>query len=144
MLCRIIILALLVSYIFADNYEVTVKVRTARTIQACVLGKPDNEFVRLCINHKRYFLRYEKNIGYGWELDKSFALDNPLSKCSCKSLDALQVTKAGEIVIKEETKYTRVESTPKGYIKISKPTDLTKLPKKDKLNTSIICVKCGE
>lgn len=144
MLCRLIILVSLVSLLFADNYEVTIKTRTAKSIQACVLGKPDTEFVRLCINKKRYFLRYEKDLGYGWQLEQSFALDNPLSKCSCKSFDALQVTKAGELIVKEETTYTKVETTPKGYIRISKPTDLTKLPKKDKLNTSIICVKCGD
>lgn len=79
----------------ADDYIVTINTEKAKTIQACVLGTPDNKFVRVCVNRRHYALRYNRE----WVLEPLFVDKDSVSyKCSCKSYDALKVTKAGQVV----------------------------------------------
>ncbi len=79
----------------ADDYIVTINTERAKTIQACVLGTPDNKFVRVCVNRRHYALRYNRE----WVLEPLFVDKDSISyKCSCKSYDALKVTKAGQVV----------------------------------------------
>lgn len=79
----------------ADDYIVTINTERAKTIQACVLGTPDNKFVRVCVNRRHYALRYNRE----WVLEPLFVDKDSVSyKCSCKSYDALKVTKAGQVI----------------------------------------------
>lgn len=152
-----------------DDYIVTINTTKTKTIQACVLGNPDNKFVRVCVNRRHYALRYDRE----WILEPLFVDKHSASyKCSCKSYDALKVTKAGQVVKRDSyaiRKQYEMEqlNLKQGYIQIAIDKDLTKkkqpfrvqdfkqvktqteLPKelkvfvKNDIVTDIQCVKCN-
>lgn len=108
----------------ADDVVVNINTTRAKTIQACVLGSPDNKFVRVCVNRRHYALRYNRE----WVLEPLFVNKDSVSyKCSCKSYDALQVTKAGKVIKRNDYAIRMEEETlRRGYIQISIDKDLTK------------------
>lgn len=149
-----------------DDVIVNINTTKTKSIQACVLGNPDNKFVRVCVNRRHYALRYNRE----WVLEPLFIDKDSVSyKCSCKSYDALQVTKAGKVIERNDYAIRMEEETlRRGYIQIAIDKDLTKeykdkfrvqdfrqvktqteLPKelkvfvKNDIVTDIQCVKCN-
>lgn len=130
---------------FADNYEVTVSTRTVKKVDACMLGTPDKELVRMCVDGRRYGLFWE-DVGYGWYLEPMFQDENnPLGKCACNTFDAKKAKDRVKVKRRITAEKVEYSESPKGYIAIGEIEGLTKTIRKNKKrvqNTKIVCVKC--
>lgn len=97
-----------------------------KSIEACVLGNPSEEIVRICIDDKRYGIFYETGPGYGWYIRLMFFdSENPASKCSCNTYEAQKA--------KMPIDKTKIRERIKQFEQNKKIK---------KLDTDIICVKC--
>lgn len=138
-----LILLLISLPLFSANYLVQINETELRTIQACIINIPTTQLVQMCINHKRFDMRYNK-VGYGWQLEKVEA-KNEINNCSCLKRKNADIIATSKTIVRQRVTFREVwtEEIPDVII-INRPSDLTKLKKKDKLDTDIICVKCGE
>jgi len=138
---KVLFFILLPLSLFSANYLVQIDENELQTIQACITGTPDNKMVQMCINHKMFNMRYNGSL---WELEKVPAR-NENNNCSCLRKQNAKVIAKSKTIIRQRVSFREVwvEEIPNAII-INKPSDLTKIDRNDKLNTDIICVKCGE
>ena len=139
-----LLLGVLVSVCSAETYEVTVSTREVREIQACVLGDPNVEVVRICINKRRYGIFYEDSAGYGWYIRPLLYDENhPGGKCACNSFDAKKAS--DKVQVKRKISTRLVSDEPKGFIRIAvDDSEFRSKTKKSKRNTKSLASKTKE
>ena len=143
LLLSYLVLFTLVTSALAETYEVNVEVRKARYVEACVVGVPDSEQIRVCIDNRHYgiFLDETTLTDVFYIRPMIYDPNSESGKCVCPKYTG----KSNKLVRrKQHVTFTKISDDniqiPKGYVKVV-PKSQIKKRKKPK-DTMLVCVKC--
>ena len=139
----LLVVSILAGLLQADTYEVNVEVRKARYVEACVLGIPDSEQIRVCIDNRHYgiFLDDTTLTDVFYIRPMIYDPKKESGRCSCPKYTG----KSNKLVRKKQhVTFTKISDDniqiPKGYVKVLPRSQIKKKTKPK--DTMIVCVKC--